>query len=196
MRSDNRIYVFSGKSGAGKDTCAKLIPKSMNIKFSAPGKRALEAIMELPAGFLDDRVKRQQVAPWCQGRTYLQVLMDFSLHRDKVIGKDFFPRKVMSQIEDTILEGYDVCITDIRHYSEGYLIADMNQMGYEVVPCWVIGGEQLATDKDSFNILMDLCRRCDLTQPLFIDNRWKDMYALKSRLKEIYEHGVKSPCQS
>lgn len=166
----------------------------MNIKFSAPGKRALEQMMDLPEGFLDDRVKRQQVAPWCQGRTYLEVLMDFSLHRDKVIGKDLFPRQVMKDIEDVLLDGYDaVCITDMRHFSEGYILADLNQMGYDVVPCWVTGGEELSTDKESFAILMDLCRRCNMTQPLYIDNRWRNMESLKERLRLIRQHHSKVP---
>ncbi len=179
-----KIYVMSGLSGAGKDTCASLLDAT-NIKFSSLGKRALEKIMDLPEGFLDDRFLRQQVAPDCQGRTYLQVLIDMSLHHQKFLGQDYFPRKIQSQILDCLGQGKDVVLTDVRHYSEMLMIADLNLMGYKVVPCWVLGGTAEPSDKYSLEIMQELCRRLNLTIPEYIDNRRRNMDFLEIRLAQI-----------
>lgn len=115
------IYVVMGYSNSGKDTIGAYLKEyklATVVKFAAPGKRALEFMLKVEPGFLDDRVKRQQVAPHCQGRTYLQVLIDFWKHKNLVVGKDLFTSQTMEKVDYITSNDRDVVITDVRSFDE------------------------------------------------------------------------------
>lgn len=157
MQNKPSIIVFSGYSGAGKDTAATAIG-AFNVKFAAPGKRALEFMLRIPPGSLDDREFRQRIAPRCQGRTYLQVLMDFYHHRDLVIGADLFPEQTREVIQSTLHLGKDVAVTDMRKGNELSIIRDFAAAGYPIIPVWIHGGEELSTDKYQVDIYRRLAK--------------------------------------
>lgn len=186
MAPKPKIYVFSGLSGAGKDTVARLMNLKV-IKFAEPGKRALETILGVPEGFLDNRLARKAIAPDCQGRTYLQVLVDFWKYRDLVIGKDLFPQAVNRKILYNLGLGLDIGITDMRSREEMRILCDFNYMGYKVIPTWVIGGECLESDVNSRSLLAELCNGCGYSSPYFIDNsEQKGEQDLLERLNQVY----------
>lgn len=127
------IHIVFGFSGAGKDTVGAIIQKASKstlVKFAAPGKRALEGMLHIPVGSLDDRVFRQQVAPWCQGRTYLQVLIDFYKHKALVIGEDLFTQQTFQVIINTLDSNRDVIITDLRSWDEYRAIVELANLYY------------------------------------------------------------------
>ena len=62
MKLKPTIYVFAGYSGSGKDTAASVVD-AVSTKFASPGKRALEFMLRIPHGALDDREYRQRIAP-------------------------------------------------------------------------------------------------------------------------------------
>lgn len=122
------VSIVFGYSGAGKDTIGEYICTKRDatiVKFAAPGKRALEFMLRIPEGSLDNRRFREQVAPHCQGRTYLQVLVDFCVHKASVIGEDLFTQQTMVVIKDVLTSGKDVVITDLRSYDEYKAIVNL-----------------------------------------------------------------------
>jgi hypothetical protein len=155
------IYVFAGYSGAGKDTCAFLLPNTRNVKFNAPGKRALEQIYGLQRGYLDDRGLRQNIAPHSGGKTYLQVLIDFCEHKDLLVGPKLFPAQVAVTIKETLENGQDVAVTDMRCREELYALRDFMDYGYMLLPFWVKGGEKLASDKIQDDLMYTLLKHTE-----------------------------------
>lgn len=140
------IYVFSGFSGSGKDTAASFLKGVVNVKFASPAKRTLEFVYRLEDGFFDDRVKRQQIAPYSGGQTYLQVLINFWKHRDQVIGSELFGMQTRDDILTALESGKDVAITDMRNYNEAAILEDLYHEGYPVFPIWIEGGTCLESD--------------------------------------------------
>lgn len=119
---NDRLYVVMGHSGSGKDTIGEYIytkDEAAIVKFAAPGKRALEFILKIPDGSLDDRVFRMKTAPHCQGRSYLQVLVDFWEHRDKVIGGDLFTAQTFELMNNILSVNCNIVTTDVRNFDEG-----------------------------------------------------------------------------
>lgn len=177
------IVSISGYSGAGKDTVAGLLNRDV-IKFASPGKRALECILGVPVGFLDDRVSRGRIAPDCQGRTYLEVLIDFWEHRDLVIGRDLFPRRVKRLLEAHLSAGYDCAVTDMRSKEEMQVLTQLNQDGYKVTPLWITGGTELKSDQISYGLFIELTKECGLLEPIIVQNTTQSGYtALLERTK-------------
>lgn len=176
MKMKPTILAISGYSGAGKDTVAGLLGKDV-IKFASPGKRALECILGVPVGFLDDRVSRGQIAPDCQGRTYLEVLIDFWEHRDLAIGSDLFPRRVKRLIEAHLSAGYDCAVTDMRSKEEMQVLAQLNQDGYKVTPLWITGGTELKSDQISYGLFLELTKECGLLEPIVVQNASQNGHA-------------------
>jgi hypothetical protein len=147
------IYIVMGNSGSGKDTVAALIqaqkPTAEIVKFAAPGKRALEFMLRVPEGLLDDRVVRSKVAPNCQGRTYLEVLIDFWKHRELVIGVELFTSQTMELVQDILDAKKDVIITDCRNLDEGQAIYDLVETeGYQLVVLWVYRPDNIPMSSD------------------------------------------------
>lgn len=185
-----KIYVISGYSGAGKDTVASILKekheRSSILKFAAPGKRALEKIYSLPFGALDDREYRLRTAPHSNGRTFLEVLVDFWRHRDLLLGADFFPAQVEAEA-DYCLKGsipWVVMFTDMRHSNEADVITSLltKYPDTELVPVWVYRGsaKMLESDRDSYQIMGDLAKRHN--SPIrFIDN----MFGIDFLKKEV-----------
>lgn len=125
------IHVVFGFSGAGKDVTGSYLngqSKSTIVKFAAPGKRALEGMLRIPVGSLDDRKFRMKTAPHCQGRTYLQVLIDFYKHKALVIGEDLFTQQTVQVIIDALEADRDVIITDLRSWDEYRAIAMLSSL--------------------------------------------------------------------
>lgn len=169
MTKNPIIYVFGGFSGSGKDTAASAVD-AVNIKFASPGKRALEYMLRAPEGLLDDRVKRLEIAPHCQGRTYLQVCMDFYHHRDLVIGQDLFGQQTREDILWQLEAGRDVAITDMRSENEVAILIGLMGKGYKVLPFWIEGGTELSTDHNQKALINKLRHAAGLRQPWTIDN--------------------------
>ena len=151
-----KIYVFSGYSGAGKDTAASVFIAD-NIKFASPGKRALEFIYHLPHGFMDDRIARQQIAPHSDGKTYLQVLIEFWKHRDLLVGDILFGEQTKAEILGSLDSGRDVTVTDMRNRNELSVLFDLYELGYEIVPVWIYGGTKLESDVYQDELYRRLC---------------------------------------
>lgn len=151
-----KIYVFSGFSGAGKDTAASVID-AQNVKFSSPGKRTLEFIYQLPVGFMDDRVAREMIAPHSGGKTYLEILVNFWDHRNLLIGDTLYGEQSRVEILDILEGGQNVAITDMRNHNELYILADMCELGYEVIPVWIEGGESLRSDVLQLGLYRQIC---------------------------------------
>ena len=152
------IYIFSGWSGAGKDTCGECVTHQLGlpvVKFADPGKRALEFMLKCPVGLMDDRVARLAIAPHCQGRSYLQVLIDFYHHKDAVIGRDLFTRQTLDNVR---LHPDGCIITDMRSEDEAEAIADLSRKGYDVSLIWIGGGEKLSSDTVSSPIFLRLAK--------------------------------------
>ena len=149
------IYIFLGYSDAGKDTAAEAVD-AVSIKFASPGKRALEFMLHLNYGALDDKVFRQQIAPHCQGRTYLQVSIDFYHHRDLVIGADLFGEQTREVIQGTLDYGRNVALTDVRAVNELDIIRDFVEAGYPIIPVWIDGGVELSSDKHAWHLYQHL----------------------------------------
>lgn len=144
VAKSNEPYLFLvvGNSGSGKDTVADVLP-AINVKFAAPGKRALEQIYGLTSGFLDDRALRQQVAPHSGGKTYLDVLIDLWEHRSKIIGPDLFPQQVAKKIGGYLENSLNVVVTDLRSKEELQVIYDA---GATIVVIQLNGGTPLKSD--------------------------------------------------
>ncbi len=126
------IYVVMGYSGAGKDTIGDWLAFSENaalVKFAAPGKRALEFMLKVEPGLLDDRVKRLEIAPHCQGRSYLQVLIDFWKHRSLLVGDELFTAQTKQNISNLLKLGQTVVVTDVRNLDEGKAIKELVHSG-------------------------------------------------------------------
>lgn len=133
------IHIVFGYSGSGKDTIGEYIctkTDSVLVKFAAPGKRALEFMMRIPEGSLDDREFRMNIAPNCQGRTYLQVLIDFYKHKALVMGEDLFTQQTVQVILELLDQEEDVVITDLRSIDEYKAIVDLSSM-VELKLYWV-----------------------------------------------------------
>lgn len=161
------LFMVMGYSGAGKDTIGDLIKAeiaSQTVKFAAPGKRALEFMLQVEEGLLDDREKRIEVAPNCQGRTYLEVLMDFYHHRKLVIGEDLFTSQTVDKLKGFSHDNVDVVVTDCRSTDEGLAIVNLVEHGYfNLVTLWVVreGAKMLSTDTLQHGIYEDLCNYSD-----------------------------------
>ena len=151
-----KIYVFSGYSGAGKDSAASVLTANV-VKFASPGKRALEFIYHLPSGFMDDRVARQQIAPHSDGKTYLEVLIEFWKHRDLLVGDQLFGEQTKAEILGCLLSGRDVTVTDMRNRNELAVLFDLYELGYEIVPVWIYGGTKLESDVYQDELYRRLC---------------------------------------
>ena len=151
-----KIYVFSGFSGAGKDTAASVFIAD-NVKFANPGKRALEFIYHLPDGFMDDRIARQQIAPFSDGKTYLEVLIEFWKHRDLLVGDQLFGEQTKTEILGCLESGRDVTVTDMRNRNELAVLFDLCELGYEIVPVWIYGGTKLESDVYQDELYRRLC---------------------------------------
>lgn len=158
MKADKpSIYVFSGYSGAGKDTAASVLVSATNIKFADPGKRALEFIYKLPEGFMDARIARQQLAPFSGGRSYLEVLVDFWRHRDLLVGSELFGEQTKAKILATLQNGKAVTVTDMRNYNELDVLTDLHELGYPITPIWIDGGKMLESDVYQSELFRKLC---------------------------------------
>ena len=151
-----KIYVFSGFSGAGKDSAASVL-SGQNVKFASPGKRTLEFIYQLPVGFMDDRIARQTIAPHSGGKTYLEVLINFWDHRNLLIGDTLYGQQTRAEILGCLELGQDVVITDMRNHNELYILADMCELGYDVIPVWIEGGKPLKSDVLQEGLYRQLC---------------------------------------
>jgi hypothetical protein len=180
----NTIYVFSGYSGAGKDTAAAAVPNSINIKFSAPAKRALEKIYTLPEGFLDDRELRQQIAPHSGMRTYLEVLIDFWKHRDQLVGADFFPQQVKEQALAVLGSGQDVTITDLRNWNESAVLQDLVGLGYTLRLYWVFGGRPLLSDALSLSLVQNLRDRNQRIELVYLLNPKEGIASFQQQVRD------------
>lgn len=159
----NKIYVFSGYSGAGKDTCGNWVLSQVNsdsVKFSAPGKQALAYILDVDPGLFEDREARLKIAPHCQGRTYLQVLVDFYHHRDLVIGADLFTHKSRKKMTEALDADRDVVITDMRNHDEMSAVLETSkECSAKVLPFWIHGGTALDSDAISWYLINELSKR-------------------------------------
>lgn len=151
------IYVFSGYSGAGKDTAASVLESAVSVKFASPGKRALEAIYRLPDGFMDDRIARQHIAPYSGGKTYLQVLIDFWRHRDLLVGSELFGQQTKEEMLYYLRKKLDICVTDMRNPNELEVVAELYNQGYPVQPVWIVGGQALESDVYQETLYRQLC---------------------------------------
>lgn len=154
------MYIVMGMSGAGKDTVGEWLlkePRSKLVKFAAPGKRVLEFMMRIPEGSLDNRAFRMSIAPNCQGRTYLQVLIDFYIHKEKVIGKDLFTNQTMEVILEHVASFRDIIITDLRSWDECEAILSIAE-DVELNVIWVYrkGGKMLESDKLQWTAFTEL----------------------------------------
>lgn len=183
------LYVVFGKSGAGKDTVGDWLTENKGttgIKFAAPGKRALEFMMQIPEGSMDDRVFRSQVAPFMQGRTYLEVLVDFWKHRELVIGDELFTAQTYSKLLELSSNSKDVCITDARNLEEGEAIWKLVEAGCFSLELMLVSrgkSKRLASDIHQLDILNTLMPICDSYTHL--DNN-ADISALHYQLKQAY----------
>ena len=122
------LIVVSGYSGAGKDTIGDWLVEHKGykvVKCAEPGKRALEFMLKCPVGTMDDRVARLKVAPFCQGRTYLQVLVDFWKHRNLLVGSELFTAQTREKLVSLQKLGQDVVITDVRNMDEAEMIRSL-----------------------------------------------------------------------
>ena len=151
-----KIYVFSGFSNAGKDSAASVLT-AQNVKFSSPGKRTLEFIYQLPNGFMDNRIARQMIAPHSGGKTYLEVLVNFWDHRNLLIGDTLYGEQTRAEILGWLELGQDVAITDMRNHNELYILADMCDLDYDVIPVWIEGGKSLKSDVLQEGLYRQLC---------------------------------------
>lgn len=153
------VYVISGFSGAGKDTCAdylNMFHGSQTIKFADPGKRALEFMLGCPVGLMDDRIARMDIAPHSGGLSYLQVLIKFWKHRDLVIGDKLFPEQTYAKI---VASEKDVCISDMRSSSEMWILNRLYwETDVDMQLIWVKGGIALESDQSSSKYLYDLAK--------------------------------------
>ena len=150
------IYVFAGFSGAGKDTAASVLNAKVT-KFASPGKKALEFIYSLPAGTMDDRVARQQIAPFSGGLTYLEVLIKLWRNRDLLFGDTLFGEQTKAEILGCLELGKDVAVTDMRNHNELTVMMDIHELGYDVIPVWIDGGTMLESDVHQEEIYRRLC---------------------------------------
>lgn len=186
------IYVLSGYSGAGKDTCAEYLQTYSHdttiIKFAKPGKDALAFMLGVDGELFNDRERRLEVAPNCQGRTYLQVSIDFLKYRDLVVGKDLFPQKVLQTIRNT---ESDICITDMRSKEELDVLVELHHEGYTLQPIWIVGGKQLESDLLSKALLESLAQQIGLKEcPYIYGNGYQDVAIMFKSLEEmIYGNG-------
>jgi hypothetical protein len=153
------IYVISGYSGAGKDTCAdylNMFHGTQTIKFADPGKRALEFMLGCPVGLMDDRIARMDIAPHCGGLSYLQVLIKFWKHRDLVIGDKLFPEQTYEKI---VAAESDVCITDMRSMAEMWILNRLYHVdNAKMQLIWVKGGSAMESDQNSYSYLNKLSK--------------------------------------
>ena len=152
----SKIHVFSGYSGAGKDSAASMLTAKV-VKFASPGKKALEFIYHLPSGFMDDRVARQQIAPHSDGKTYLEVLIEFWRHRNLVVGDTLFGEQTKAYILGCLELGQDVAVTDMRNRNELAVLFDLCELGYDIVPVWIYGGTKLESDVYQDELYRRLC---------------------------------------
>lgn len=163
MKTKQKIYIFSGWSNAGKDTCADWLTfytSTKKVKFATPGKQALAYMLGVPPDLFEDRDQRLAVAPHCQGRTYLQVLIDFYHHRDLVIGADLFPAQSYKAMAKVLYRFQDLAITDMRNVEEvDVLVKLVNSYGAQVIPVWIYGGTCLSSDNASWQLIQELARR-------------------------------------
>jgi hypothetical protein len=180
------IYVISGFSGAGKDTCAGYINTFHNaqtIKFADPGKRALEFMLGCPVGLMDDRIARMDIAPHSGGLSYLQVLIKFWKHRDLVIGDQLFPQQTAEKI---IAAKSDVCISDMRSQSEMWVLFDIYQTeGYNIVPIWVRGGTALESDGYSLDYVDKLAKMVGADLVEIHGNGYQDAIKMLKQLQTL-----------
>ena len=151
------IYVFSCNSGSGKDTAASVLKGCHNIKFASPGKRALEFIYRLPVGTMDNRIARQAIAPHSDGKTYLEVLIEFWKHRDLLVGSTLFGEQTKADMLGYLEQGLDVAVTDMRSHNELEVLFDLCELGYRVVPVWIEGGAMLDSDVHQPELYRRLC---------------------------------------
>ena len=151
-----KIYVFSGFSGAGKDSAASVLT-AQTVKFANPGKKVLEFIYDLPDGFMDDRFARQQIAPFSDGKTYLEVLIEFWKHRNLLVGDTLFGEQTKAEILGCLELGQEVAVTDMRNHNELLVLFDLYELGYEIVPVWIYGGTKLESDVYQDELYRRLC---------------------------------------
>lgn len=185
------IYVINGFSSAGKDTAALAFSDAKTIKFAAPGKRALEFMYGLEPGFLDNRDKRNRVAPFSGGKTYLEVLIQFLKHKDKLVGPDLFPAQVRLEMIKA-LAASDITITDMRSPEELRVVLGFTSFA-NVVPIWVTGGQELASDSLQRALCWELAKATAYKNPFVLHNDYDRAAAFVFAVADYRRQGMFSP---
>ncbi len=152
MKVSGTLFNVIGISGAGKDTTAEAmqqwLPQSTVMKWVQPTKTAIERAYGLEPGTLDDRELRQRPIDPSKGSfSYLDLLIamaNVKANSEMQFGLDMVKR----QITETLVSGSHVILTDTRMPDEAAAIADIRDMGFQVVTIYVTGrGTELPSDE-------------------------------------------------
>lgn len=132
------IVGITGKAGAGKDTLASLMTRSMGFKqlaFAEPLKEAAMHVFGLTAFQLESREAKEKVVEYW-GMSPRRLLQLFGTEAMKpVFGKDVWVRRLHQRIHDLSKAGLykDFVISDVRFDEEAEAIRSWGGIIVEVL---------------------------------------------------------------
>ena len=137
-----RIIGLAGRAGVGKSTVAQILCEQhafIDVALAAPIKRALAAMLDLPASTFEDRAAKDQPIPWLRNTSPRRLMQTLGTGWGRqIIAEDLWLILARRRI-DTLcakaerLHISGIVISDLRYDDEAALVRDLGGTVWHVI---------------------------------------------------------------